>query len=138
MSGYYVEKLTGSQGAAFLAGRHPEFMRASRGDGGIGAPFVDRFGAQIHEGADYIVIGGSKVPVPAFFNRRLRKRGGDAGALEVQARADERAWQGAQAWKREVSFSPGATRQDRAEVKAEVLVAKRRALRRDLVDGGHS
>lgn len=133
VSGYYVEKLNGDMAAEALGGRVPEFMRASRGKGGIGAPFVDRYGAQIHEGADYIVIRGAKVGVPDFFNRRLRKQG-EAGVSEVQARADERGWQAAQAWAREVSFSPGATVQDRAQVKAEVLTAKRRNLRRAGVD----
>lgn len=134
VSGYYVEKLTGEMGERFNAGREPEFMRASRGKGGIGAPFVDRYGFQIFDGADYIVIRGAKVAVPEFFNRRLRK-GGGAAAAEVQARADERGWKAAQAWAREVSFSPGTTVQDRTAVKAEVLAAKRRHLRRNIVDG---
>lgn len=134
VSGYYVEKLSGKLEADSLNGREPEFMRASRGKGGIGAPFVDRYGRQIFDGADYIVIRGSKVAVPEFFNRRLRKQG-DAAASEVQARADERGWQAAQAWAREVSFSPGATVQDRAIVKAEVQAAKRRGLSRAGLDG---
>jgi hypothetical protein len=134
VSGYYVEKLSGSMAADAFGSREPEFMRASRGKGGIGAPFVDRYGSQIRDGADYIVIRGSKVAVPEFFNRRLRKQG-DEAAADVQARADERGWQAAQAWAREVSFSPGAFVQDRAEVKAEVLAAKRRHLRRGIVDG---
>ena len=108
VSGYYVEKLTGGKATEWLAGREPEFMRSSRGGGGIGAPFVDRYGGQIFEGADYVVIRGSKVPVPAFFNRRLAKR---SDASEVQARADARAFEGEKAFAKEVQFSPGVTRQ---------------------------
>lgn len=134
VSGYYVEKLTGKMAADSFGNREPEFMRASRGKGGIGAPFVDRYGAQIYDGADYIVIRGSKVAVPEFFNRRLRKQS-DGAAAEVQARADDRGWKAALSWARESSFSPGATVQDRAQVKAEVLAAKRRNYRRDIVDG---
>jgi len=133
VSGYYVDKLSGDLGERELAGREPEFMRSSRGGaGGIGAPFLVRFGAQIHEGADFVVIGGRQVPVPKFFERKLEKSDRDAWGARLEARQSA----GLDAAKREAEASPGVLPWERSEVKAKVAEAKRRALSRSIVERG--
>lgn len=128
VSGYYVDKLRGDAAVNVVAGRCPEFMLSSRGGehGGIGAAFLAKFGDQVRAGQDFLVLSGRKVPVPAFFERRLsvsrpvdaaeRAEAREQAALEVQRR-DGR---------------PGHVV---AAVQVVIDEAKRRRLSRGLVDG---
>lgn len=136
VAGYYTEKLS-DDGSFMLCSRGSSRRELRPGEvrGGIGAPFLARYGRQIREGADFVVLGdGSQVAVPAFFERRLAKLDPVGSAVRAEAReafASERA-------ARDLAGSPGCTRQDRTEVAAECLKAKRRDWGRGGIDEGRS
>lgn len=141
VAGYYVEKLTGDMARPGVA---PEFMLASRGPsqtladgtvvpglGGIGWPFIFKFGAQIREGADYIVLDGRRVRVPAFFERKLAK----SSPADSSARAELREQSALRRQSAEAAITDHLP-WERAEIKSAIALAKRSRLSRGGVDGG--
>ncbi len=67
----------------------PEFITMSRRPG-IGADWFKQFGSDCFP-SDYLILNGSKVPVPSFYLRQLAARpGGDLSELMIKTRRKER------------------------------------------------
>lgn len=68
--------------------RQPEFARMSNRPG-IGAGYVQRYGKQIAQATDYVIVNGRKMPVPEYYYRWIARDDPERIAAIKQAHEDK-------------------------------------------------